>query len=104
MTREPEAMMAETRLVVGEPVLFVGEPRAQATPERFRWRQLLAVRDLTSARAGIEEIIEQSEGPRGDWWPAHYGRFFAFWSEYHKLREQDPSFEPAQPVMPAFMQ
>jgi hypothetical protein len=43
---------------LGEPVLFVGEPRAQATPDRFRWPQLIAVRDLTSARAAIDEIIE----------------------------------------------
>jgi hypothetical protein len=67
---------------LGEPVLFVGEPRAQATPERFRWPQLIAVKDLTSARAAIDEIIEQGEGARGDWRPAHYGRFFAFQMYY----------------------
>jgi hypothetical protein len=89
---------------LGEPVLFVGEPRAQATPERFRWPQLIAVGDLTSARAAIDEIIEQGEGARGDWRPAHYGWFFGIWSEYQKLREQDPSFEPAKLVMPAFTQ
>jgi hypothetical protein len=86
----------------GEPVLFVGEPRAQATPERFRWPQLIAVTDLASARAAFDEIIEQGEGARGDWRPAHYGRFFGIWNEYQKLRQQDPSFEPARPVMPAF--
>jgi hypothetical protein len=89
---------------LGEPVLFVGEPRAQATPARFRWPQLIAVTDLASARAAIDEIIEQGEGARGDWRPAHYGRFLAIWSEYQKLREQDPSFEPARPVIPAFTQ
>src|SRR5215467_8878764 len=89
---------------LGEPVLFVGEPRAQATPDRFRWPQLLAVTDLASARAAIDEIIEQGEGARGDWRPAHYGRFFGIWNEYQKLREQDPSFEPARPVIPAFTQ
>jgi hypothetical protein len=89
---------------LGESVLFVGEPRAQATPDRFRWPQLIAVRDLTSARAAIDEVIEQGEGGRGDWRPAHYGRFFGIWNEYQKLREQDPSFEPARPVMPAFTQ
>jgi len=89
---------------LGEPVLFVGEPRAQATPDRFRWPQLIAVTGLASARAALDEIIEQGEGARGDWRPAHYGRFFGIWSEYQKLREQDPSFEPARPVMPAFTQ
>src|SRR5215469_2538507 len=89
---------------LGEQVLFVGEPRAQATPERFRWPQLIAVTDLVSARAALDEIIEQGEGARGDWRPAHYGRFFSVWNEYQKLREQDPSFEPARPVIPAFTQ
>jgi len=89
---------------LGEPVLFVGEPRAQATPERFRWPQLIAVTDLASARAALDEIIEQGEGARGDWRPAHYGRFFGIWNEYQKLREQDPFFEPARPVLPAYTQ
>jgi hypothetical protein len=87
---------------LGEPVLFVGEPRAQATPERFRYPQLTAVTGLASARAALDEIIEQGEGARGDWRPAHYGRFFGVWDEYQQLRQQDPSFEPARPVMPAF--
>src|SRR5215831_8233691 len=89
---------------LGERVLFVGEPRAQATPERFRWPQLIAVTDLAAARAAMDEIIEQGEGARGDWRQAHYGRFFGIWNEYQQLREQDPSFEPARPVMPAFTQ
>jgi len=89
---------------LGQRVLFVGEPRAQATPDRFRWPQLIAVTDLASARAALDEIIEQGEGARGDWRPAHYGRFFGIWNEYQKLRQQDPSFEPARPVMPAFTQ
>jgi len=89
---------------LGEQVLFVGEPRAQATPERFRYPKLIPVSDLASAHAAIDEIIEQGEGARGDWRPAHYGRFFGVWTEYQKLREQDPSFEPARPVMPAFTQ
>jgi hypothetical protein len=86
----------------GEPAVFVGSPRAQATPELFRWPQLVAVTDLSSAVAAIEEIIEQGEGARGDWRPAHYGRFLGIWEEYHAARERDPSFEPARPVLPAF--
>jgi len=89
---------------LGQRVLFVGEPRAQATPDRFRWPQLIAVTDLASAHAALDEIIEQGEGARGDWRPAHYGRFFGIWNEYQKLRQQYPSFEPARPVMPAFTQ
>jgi hypothetical protein len=87
---------------LGERAVFVGSPRAQATPELFHWPQLIAVTDLTSALAAVEEIIEQGEGARGDWRPAHYGRFLGIWEEYHALRERDPSFEPARPVLPAY--
>jgi hypothetical protein len=87
---------------LGESTLFVGPSRAQATPELFRWPQLVAVTDLESARKAIDEIIEQGEGARGDWRPAHYGRFFGIWEEYQRLTEDDSAFEPARPVIPAF--
>jgi hypothetical protein len=89
---------------LGERALFVGPARAQATPELFHWPQLIAVTGLASARAAIDEIIEQGEGARGRWQPAHYGRFLGIWEEYRRLREQDPGFEPARPVIPAFTQ
>ena len=87
---------------LGERALLVGPPRAQATPEMFRWPQLVAVTDLKSAQAAIGEIIEQGEGARGDWQQAHYGRFLRIWQEYRQLCEQDPAFDPARPVIPAF--
>ncbi|MFD1934342.1 MULTISPECIES: ferritin-like domain-containing protein [Nonomuraea] len=88
---------------LGEQAVFVGSPRAQATPELFRWPQLTAVTDLKSALAAIEMIIEQGEGSRGDWRQAHYGRFLAMWEEYRALREADPAFEPARPVVPGYL-
>ena len=87
---------------LGERAVFVGSPRAQATPELFRWPQLIAVTDLTSALAAVEEIIEQGEGARGDWRQAHYGRFLGIYEEYRELRQRDPSFEPARRVMAAY--
>jgi hypothetical protein len=87
---------------LGEPAVFVGAPRAQATPELFRWPQLVAVTDLASALRAVEEIIEQGEGARGDWRDAHYGRFLGMWEEYRELCERDPSFEPSRPVLPAY--
>jgi hypothetical protein len=86
----------------GERAVFVGSPRAQATPELFRWPQLIAVTDLDSALAAVEEIIEQGEGARGDWRQAHYGRFLDVYQDYRAMRRADPSFEPARPVMAAY--
>jgi hypothetical protein len=86
----------------GERAVFVGPPRAQATPELLGWPQLIAVTDLASALAAVEEIIEQGEGCAGDWRTAHYGRFLAMWRDFHDLRQRDPSFEPARPVLPGY--
>jgi Ferritin-like len=49
---------------LGERAVFVGSPRAQATPELLHWPQLIAVTDLASALAAVEEIIERGEGAR----------------------------------------
>jgi hypothetical protein len=87
---------------LGEEGVFIGLPRAQANPERFRWPELIAVTDLESALAAVDQIIEQGEGAMGDWRDAHYGRFLNIWEEYNELRLRDPSFEPARPVVPAF--
>jgi Ferritin-like len=87
---------------LGERALFVGSPRAQATPERFGWPQVIAVTDLATAQSAIDEIIEQGEGARGDWQNAHYGRFLAMWQDYDQLHRRDPSFQPSRPVVPAY--
>jgi hypothetical protein len=88
---------------LGEGALFVGSPRAQATPELFQWPQLVAVTDLESALAAVEEIIVQGEGAKGDWNEAHYGRFLSVSQEFGTLRQADPTFEPARPVLAAFL-
>jgi hypothetical protein len=85
----------------GERRVFVGPPRAQASPEHFRWPQLVQVSDLASAVRAVETIVEQGEGPRGDWKAAHFGRFKGVFDEYVALKAADPGFEPARPVLPA---
>jgi hypothetical protein len=87
---------------LGERGLFVGSPRAQATPELVRWPQLIAVTGLDSALAAVGEIIEQGEGARGDWQDAHYGRFLGIWDEYQAMRQEDPAFDPTRPVLAAY--
>jgi len=85
----------------GEDWLFTGPPRAQAAPALFGWPNLLPVTGLDSARAAVEEIVEQGEGPRGDWRNAHFGQFVAILDEYEQMREANPGFEPTRPVMAA---
>ena len=87
---------------IGEEAVFVGSPRAQATPELFHWPELIAVTDLTSASAAVAKIIEQGEGSRCDWRNAHYGRFLALFQEYQELRARNAAFEPTRPVLAAY--
>jgi hypothetical protein len=86
---------------MGEERLFVGPPQAQITQANFAWPQLVPVTDLASATAAIEAIVEQGEGPRGDWRDAHFGRFKRVLDEYVAMRAADPTFEPARPVVAA---
>ncbi|HEY7261021.1 MAG TPA: ferritin-like domain-containing protein [Trebonia sp.] len=84
----------------GERWLFVGPPRAQATQQHFGWPELVAVTDVASAHRAIDEILEQGEGPRGDWQNAHFGQFVAILDELEQLREADRGFDPVRPVIP----
>ncbi|MGA9835345.1 MAG: ferritin-like protein, partial [Trebonia sp.] len=84
----------------GERGLFVGPPRAQATQRYFGWPELVPVTDAASARRAIGEILEQGEGPRGDWRNAHFGQFVAILDEFEQLREADRGFDPVRPVLP----
>jgi hypothetical protein len=88
---------------LGEPRLFLGPPKAQATPRHFGFDQLLPVTDLASAHAAIDTIVEQGEGARGDWREAHFGRLVAMLDEYLDLRDADPTFEPSRPVLASFV-
>ena len=82
--------------------LFIGPPEAQASPELFRWDELVRVTDLAGALRAIDVIVEQGEGPRGHWREAHYGRFLEILGEFLTLRRENPDFEPARPVLPLF--
>lgn len=85
----------------GEERLFCGPERAQASSAQFGWPELVTIRDSTSAQRAIDTIIEQGEGPRGDWRDAHFGQFVTILNEYLRLREADPAFDAARPVLPA---
>jgi CDGSH-type Zn-finger protein/truncated hemoglobin YjbI len=97
--RSIEAGIAHLADKFGERRLFVGPPRAQATQQYFSWPELIAVTDVASAQRAIDEILEQGEGPRGDWKDAHFGQFVEILDEYTALREANPAFDPVRPVV-----
>jgi CDGSH-type Zn-finger protein/truncated hemoglobin YjbI len=99
--RSIEAGIAHLAERYGERWLFVGPPRAQATEQHFRWPELIAVTDVATAQRAIDTILEQGEGPRGDWRDAHFGRFVGILDEYEQAREANRAFDPVRPVMAA---
>jgi len=99
--RSIEEGFARLAAKLGERSLFIGPPRAQATSATFRWPELVAVTDLATACRAIEEILEQGEGPRGDWRDAHFGQFVAILDEFHQLTAANPAFDPVRPVLVA---
>jgi CDGSH-type Zn-finger protein/truncated hemoglobin YjbI len=99
--RSVEAGFAHLAEKYGAEWLFVGPPRAQAAPEHFGWPELVTVVDLASAQRAIDTILEQGEGPRGDWRNAHFGQFVNILDEYQAMREASPGFDPVRPVIVA---
>jgi hypothetical protein len=83
----------------GEADVFIGPPPSQATGDHFGFSELAPVTDLASARRGLDTLVSQGEGMRGDWQDAHYGQFLAVRDELRQLRVSDPGFEPAWPVV-----
>jgi len=97
--RSIEAGIARLADKFGEPWLFCGPPRAQATRQYFGWPELIAVTDVASAQRAIDEILEQGEGARGQWRDAHFGQFVQILDEYDSLRAANPAFGPARPAV-----
>jgi len=87
----------------GEDRLFIGPAFQQADETTFGWPDLRPITDLAGANRAIERIVEQGEGARGDWANAHYGRFLTVLDDYRAIRNEDPIFEPAHPVVAAAM-
>jgi hypothetical protein len=86
---------------LGEDGLFIGPPEAQATPESFRWPELVAITDTATAGRAIDGIVEQGEGARGNHRDGHYGRFLTILEELQAIKAANPTFEPAHPVVAA---
>ena len=88
---------------LGEDRLFIGPAFQQADEAAFGWPDLGPITGLEGANRALERIVEQGEGATGDWAAAHYGRFLGVLEDYLAMRQTDPGFEPAHPVVAAGM-
>jgi Ferritin-like len=88
---------------MGEENLFLGPSGSQTRGELFGWKELGPISNTDDAVRAIEAIVEQGEGPRGDWRNAHFGRFLSVLSEYLQMRENAPGLEVTRPVLPVLV-
>jgi Ferritin-like len=88
---------------MGEDNLFLGPSGSQTRGELFGWKELGPISSTDEAVRAIEAIVEQGEGPRGDWRNAHFGRFLSVLSEYLQMKENAPGAEVARPVLPVLV-
>jgi len=88
---------------MGEDQLFVVAASGQAGGDLFGWSQLRPITCVDDVVQAIETIVEQGEGPRGDWREAHFGRFLGVLDEYLAMRTANPGVEFARPVLPALV-
>jgi hypothetical protein len=87
----------------GEHEVFIGPRRGQARWQAFGWSEITPIKSLEDAQQAIDHIVEQGEGARGDWRAAHFGIFVGILDELRRMREADPTFEPARNVVPAYV-
>jgi hypothetical protein len=86
----------ETRLQAGGKTLFIGPPGAQATGI---FEELTAVKDVASVQQVIDLIVEQGEGTPRDQVNNHFRKFIKILKEYQAERQNNPTFQPARPVV-----
>jgi hypothetical protein len=101
--RSIEAGFCHLAEEMGEESLFLGPRESQARGELFGWKELGPISSTEEAVRAIEAIVNQGEGPRGDWRNAHFGRFLSVLSEYREMLETTPDCVVTRPVLPALV-
>jgi hypothetical protein len=87
----------------GEDNLFVVPANQQVGGSAFGWAQLEPITSVDAAVRAIETIVEQGEGPRGDWRHAHFGCFLNVLDEYLAMVQANPGLEVTRPVLPVLV-
>ena len=88
---------------MGEDQLFVVPASGQVGGDLFGWPELRPITCVDDVVQAIETIVDQGEGPQGDWRYAHFGRFLSVLDEFLAMREANPGVEFARPVLPALV-
>jgi CDGSH-type Zn-finger protein/uncharacterized Fe-S cluster protein YjdI len=83
---------------IGEAALFVCPASHQIGPAITQLPGLCVVKDLASAQAAIDTIVDQGEGATENRDDSHFARFLAIKGEYAALLAANPAFAPSWPA------
>jgi hypothetical protein len=84
---------------LGEQNVFVGPPPRPAIARFLASGGWEPAWNLQTTIKAVVKIVEQGEGASGDNPDCHYTKFKNILDQYHALKAQDPTFEPARPVL-----
>lgn len=77
--------------------LFIGLEELQMGKEEVDFQEIVKVRDLRSALAGISKVVEQGEGNSREHLNSHYGIFCSILQEFTEERNKNrSSFDPVR--------
>jgi CDGSH-type Zn-finger protein/uncharacterized Fe-S cluster protein YjdI len=83
---------------IGEDALFICPESHQIGPAITSLPGLCVVKDLASAHAAIDTIVDQGEGAAEHRDDSHFARFLTIKSEYAALLAANPCFAPSWPA------
>ncbi len=84
---------------LGEENVFIGPPATDALRRFLQSYGWEPIRDLATAEQALTHIVAEGEGGAGDSADSHHWRFASVLEEYLTLKEKDPAFSPAFPVL-----
>jgi hypothetical protein len=84
---------------LGAANVFIGPPPSPALQAFLQRHGFEPIRDLASAERALGLVVEQGEGGSADSLDSHFHRFSSIYDEFEALKQEDPSFEPAFPVL-----
>lgn len=84
---------------LGTENVFVGPRPTEALRGFLEGNGWSPIRDLATAEHALDLVVEQGEGGHVESLDSHFVRFSSVLNEFLELRERDPDFNPARPVL-----
>jgi len=79
--------------------VFIGPEPGKALRDFFESNGWEPVTGLEATFRDLAKVVEQGEGSSGDNPDSHHAKFQEILSQFRRMKDAEPSFEPARPVL-----